>query len=130
AQADRPFLVTEYITGPSLAEYVAEHGPLPGASVRALAVGLVEALVAIHGVGVVHRDLKPTNVILSAAGPKVIDFGIAAAADATTLTRTGLIIGSPGWVAPEQVTDGVSSPAVDIFTWGLVVAYAARARSP
>src|SRR5260370_3860659 len=101
-ESPRPFLVTEYADGPSLAEHVALHGPLGAEMLYGLATGLAEALTAIHAAGVVHRDLKPSNVLLTKAGPKVIDFGIAQALDATALTNTGMMIGSAGFLAPLQ----------------------------
>ena len=94
-----------------------------------LATGLAEALTAIHAAGIVHRDLKPSNVLLTAGGPKVIDFGIAQALDTTSLTRTGITVGSAGFMAPEQVMGKAWTPA-DIFTWGVTVAYAASGQSP
>lgn len=124
-----PFLVTEYADGPSLAEHVRRSGPLDPQMLVGLATGLAEALVAIHGVGVVHRDLKPGNVILTRLGPKVIDFGIAQALDGTVMTRTGMSLGSPGFMAPEQIT-GAPGQAADIFAWGLTVAYAASGKQP
>lgn len=127
----RPYMVTEYIEGPSLADFVTAGGPFPAASLRSLAVGIATALTAIHAVRLVHRDLKPTNVLLSATGPRVIDFGIARALDDPQHhTQTGLVVGSPGWIAPEQIFDGVTSPAGDIFAWGSLVAYAATGRHP
>ena len=99
-----PFMVTEYAAGPSLSEYVEQHGPVGADMLYGLATGLAEALTAIHAAGVVHRDLKPSNVILSQDSPKVIDFGIARALDATWLTKTGMLVGSAGFMAPEQVT--------------------------
>lgn len=125
----RPFLVTEYAEGPSLAEHVSTTGPLPPRMLYGLATGLAEALSAIHAAGVVHRDLKPANVLLTAAGPKVIDFGIAQALDSTAVTRTGMTVGSPGFMAPEQVT-GRAGQAADVFAWGLTVAYAASGEPP
>ncbi|HET9169492.1 MAG TPA: serine/threonine-protein kinase [Actinospica sp.] len=127
--AASPFLVTEFADGPSLSEHVKAEGPLDPGMVYGLATGLAEALVSIHEAGVVHRDLKPGNVLLSRSGPKVIDFGIAQAQDATVLTRTGAVIGSPGFLAPEQVR-GNPGQAADIFAWGLTVAYAASGRAP
>lgn len=124
-----PFLVTEYAAGPSLAEHVRNSGPLDADMLYGLATGLAEALEAIHLAGVVHRDLKPGNVILTAQGPKVIDFGIAQPLDGTVLTRTGALIGSPGFMAPEQVV-GKPGKAADVFAWGLTVAYAASGRQP
>jgi Protein kinase domain len=125
----RPFLVTEYADGPSLAEHVRAAGPLRSELLYGLATGLAEALTAIHEAGIIHRDLKPANVLLTSAGPKVIDFGIAQAMDATVLTRTGMTIGSPGFMAPEQIT-GQAGHAADIFSWGLTVAFAANGESP
>ncbi|GGM82408.1 hypothetical protein GCM10010106_31280 [Thermopolyspora flexuosa] len=127
----RPYLVTEYIEGISLAERVGEAGPLEPALLLETAYGTAAALAAIHAAGLVHRDLKPANVILSAAGPRVIDFGIARALrHATVETLTGEVVGSPGWWAPEQVTGGEVTPAADIFAWGCLVAYAASGIHP
>ncbi len=128
-QAPKPFLVTEYADGPSLAEYVDAHGPLDPGMLYGLATGLAEALAAIHAAGIVHRDLKPSNVLLTAGGPKVIDFGIAQALDTTSLTRTGITVGSAGFMAPEQVM-GRAGTAADIFTWAVTVAFAASGRAP
>jgi eukaryotic-like serine/threonine-protein kinase len=125
----RPFLVTEYVDGPSLAEYVSAHGPLDAQMLYGLATGLAEALTAIHATAIVHRDLKPSNVLLTQAGPKVIDFGIAQALDATALTSTGITVGSAGFMAPEQVTGRAGTPA-DIFSWALTIAYAASGQQP
>ena len=126
----RPFLVTEYAEGPSLAEYIGARGALAAPMLYGLAIGLAEALTAIHGAGIVHRDLKPSNVLLTGTGPKVIDFGIAQAADATSLTRPGVTIGSTGFQAPEQITGGRSGPAADIFAWGVTIVYAASGQPP
>ena len=125
-----PFLVTEYAEGPSLAEYIEAHGPLSARMLYGLATGLAEALAAIHEAGIVHRDLKPSNVLLTTTGPKVIDFGIAQTTDATALTRPGMTVGSTGFVAPEQITDGRSSPASDVFAWGVTIAYASSGQPP
>jgi hypothetical protein len=130
AEADTPWLATEYVAGPALSEAVREHGPLPADSVRALAAGLAEALVAIHRAGVVHRDLKPANVLLAADGPRVIDFGISRAMEATELTRTGVIVGSPGFMSPEQIEGSPVTPATDVFSLGAVLAYAATGAGP
>ncbi|WP_369779554.1 serine/threonine protein kinase [Streptomyces sp. R33] len=129
AEASSPFVVMEYVQGPTLAEHVGEHGPLRGDMAHAFAVGLAEALVAIHRAGIVHRDLKPGNVLLSDQGPKVIDFGIARADDATALTRTGIAVGTVGYMAPEQVR-GQAGPPADVFAWALTVAYATTGRPP
>ena len=126
----RPFLVTEYVDGPSLAEYIDASGPLGTRMLYGLATGLAEALTAIHGAGIVHRDLKPSNVLLTGSGPKVIDFGIAQAMDATALTKPGVTIGSTGFTAPEQITGGRAGPAADIFAWGVTIAYAASGQPP
>ena len=128
-ESAKPYLATEYAEGPSLSEHVAACGPLPPQMLHGLAAGLAEALVAIHAAGVVHRDLKPGNVLLTQAGPKVIDFGIAQAMDATAVTRTGMMVGSPGYMAPEQIT-GQAGPPADVFSWGLTVAYAASGQLP
>ena len=124
-----PFLATEYAPGPSLAEFVAQYGPLSWDMLYGLATGLAEALAAIHAAGVIHRDLKPGNVLLTPTGPKVIDFGIAQALDATAVTKTGVTVGSPGFMAPEQIM-GQAGQAADIFAWGLTIAYAATGQSP
>ena len=128
-ESPKPFLATEYADGPSLAEHVGHSGPLEPELLRGLATGLAEALKAIHAAGVIHRDLKPSNVLLMSAGPKVIDFGIAQTMDATAVTRTGMMVGSPGYMAPEQVLGKAGQPA-DIFAWALVVAYAASGPPP
>ena len=128
-EAPNPFLVTEYADGPSLSEYIDTRGPLDAGMLYGLATGLAEALTAIHAAGIVHRDLKPSNVVLTASGPKVIDFGIAQALDTTSLTRTGITVGSAGFMAPEQVM-GKAGTAADIFTWAVTVAYAASGQSP
>ena len=128
-EAERPFMVTEYAEGPSLSEYISSYGALGPGMLYGLATGLAEALTVIHAAGIVHRDLKPSNVILTDAGPKVIDFGIARALDATSVTRTGMMVGSAGFMAPEQIS-GHPGPAADIFVWGVTVAYAATGRPP
>jgi WD40 repeat protein len=128
--APTPWLVTTYVAGPSLQEAIAAHGPLPIASVRGLAAGLAEALASIHAAGVVHRDLKPSNVLLAADGPRVIDFGIAKAVDASLMTRTGFTVGTPGFMSPEQLTGGQVGPASDVFSLGAVLAFAANGVGP
>ncbi|PSK81203.1 serine/threonine protein kinase [Murinocardiopsis flavida] len=128
--ADPPWLATAYIPGPSLHEAVENHGPLPTESVAALGAGLAEGLTAIHACGIVHRDLKPANVLLAADGPRVIDFGIARALDATSHTRTSTIMGTAGFIAPEQVRGRAVGPACDVFALGCMLAYAATGRSP
>ena len=124
-----PFMVTEYADGPSLAEYIDNYGCLNADMLYGLATGLAEALTVIHAAGIVHRDLKPSNVILAQDGPKVIDFGIAQTLDATSVTKTGMMVGSAGFMAPEQVT-GRPGPAADIFVWGVTIGYAAVGHSP
>jgi hypothetical protein len=125
----RPWLATLYVGGPSLQQAVKKCGPLPVATGGILAAGLAEALVAIHSSGIVHRDLKPANVLLAADGPRVIDFGIARALDGTMLTRTGLVIGSPGYMAPEHVRGGPAGPAADVFSYGATLGFAMIGRS-
>lgn len=125
-----PWLATAYVAGPSLADAVRDHGPLLSAPLLALAAGLAEGLAAIHAAGVVHRDLKPSNILLADDGPRVIDFGISRAADASVLTSTGLIVGSPGFMSPEQADGGEVGPPSDVFSFGAVLAYAATGRSP
>ncbi|MFJ6935319.1 serine/threonine-protein kinase [Streptomyces sp. NPDC101132] len=120
-----PWLATAYVPGPTVAAAVAEHGALPARTVLMLAAGIAEALQVIHGAGIVHRDLKPSNVLLASDGPRVIDFGIARAADATSLTASGVAIGTPSFMAPEQAAGGRIGPATDIFALGQVAAYAA-----
>ncbi|MDI3407812.1 serine/threonine-protein kinase [Streptomyces cavernicola] len=133
-EADRPWLATGYVAGPSLHAVVArEHGPLPERSVRILTAGLAHALREIHAAGVVHRDLKLSNVLLTIDGPRVIDFGIARALETVTdggLTRAGALVGSPGFMAPEQVRGDRITPACDVFCLGSVLAYAATGRLP
>ncbi|MEH0650617.1 protein kinase [Streptomyces scabiei] len=122
----QPWLATAYVPGPSLHAAVAEHGALPLNSVLLLLAGVAEALSVIHGAGIVHRDLKPSNVLLAADGPRVIDFGIARAADATALTGTGVSVGTPAFMSPEQAAGKPVTPASDIFALGQVAAFAAR----
>ncbi|GAB6902999.1 serine/threonine-protein kinase [Kineosporia succinea] len=129
--ADEPWLATEYVGGASLHDVVGADGPLTPELLHALASGLAEALVAIHTAGVVHRDLKPANVLLAPDGPKVIDFGIAALETATLATRTGVGLGSPGYMAPEQITGTTTiGPPADVYAWGLTMVYAATGHSP
>ncbi|GKQ34225.1 serine/threonine-protein kinase [Streptomyces sp. A012304] len=122
----QPWLATAYVAGPSLASAVGEHGPLPVPSVLLLLAGMAEALSVIHGAGIVHRDLKPSNVLLASDGPRVIDFGIARAADATALTGTGVSIGTPAFMSPEQAAGKPITPASDVFALGQVAAFAGR----
>ncbi|MER5177219.1 serine/threonine-protein kinase [Streptomyces sp. NPDC002896] len=120
-----PWLATAYVPGPSLAEAVKEHGPLPKETVLLLTAGVAEALQDIHRAGVVHRDLKPSNVLLAADGPRVIDFGVARAVDATALTHSGSAIGTPAFMAPEQALGGEITGAADVFALGQITAFAA-----
>ncbi len=130
-EADQPWMATTYIEGPTLAQRIGDRGPLGGAELRRLAIGLAEALRDIHRVGVVHRDLKPSNVVLSPEGPRVIDFGISRAADQETLTMTGRVIGTPPFMSPEQLRAprGVG-PRSDVFSLGTLLVYAATGSGP
>ncbi|MEU1213770.1 protein kinase [Streptomyces sp. NPDC005791] len=129
-EADRPWFATQYVPGPSLHDKVMEEGPLPAAEVASIGAALSEGLVAVHEAGVVHRDLKPSNILLSPKGPRIIDFGIAWATGASTLTHVGTAVGSPGFLAPEQVRGAAVTPATDVFSLGATLAYAAMADSP
>ncbi|MGW0820482.1 protein kinase domain-containing protein [Streptomyces sp. NPDC002845] len=128
--AATPWLATDYIPGPTLADAVAEHGPLPVESVLALGAGIAEALIAVQAAGLVHRDLKPSNVLLAADGPRVIDFGIVRASDGYDLTRSGALFGSFEYMCPEQATGDSIGPEGDIFSLGAVLAFAACGRAP
>jgi predicted Ser/Thr protein kinase len=131
---ETPYLVVEYVDGPSLAEVIREQGPLRGGNLHSVAVGVASALVAIHGAGIVHRDLKPANVLFALGSPKVIDFGIAKAVEATSHhTRTQEMVGTLSYMSPERFAPDAEqtlSPAADIFAWGAMVAYAATGRNP
>ncbi|MFF4569531.1 protein kinase [Streptomyces sp. NPDC001410] len=129
-EAAAPWLATAYAPGPTLSEHLAGYGPLTGGTLYAFATGTAQALAAIHQAGVVHRDVKPQNVILTPAGPRVLDFGIAHAADGTSVTRTGVLTGTPGWISPEYYRGGTAGPEGDLFAWGALVAYAATGRLP
>ncbi|MEU7767238.1 serine/threonine-protein kinase [Nocardia sp. NPDC049190] len=128
--ADPPWLATGYVAGFALSEAVAQYGPFTENSLRVLAHGLVEALLAVHAANVVHRDLKPSNVLLTLDGPKVIDFGIARAVEDSALTTTGKVIGSPGFMCPEQVTGDPVGPPADVFALGGVLVFAATGHGP
>ncbi|GAA2444201.1 serine/threonine-protein kinase [Streptomyces mauvecolor] len=129
-EAERPWFATQYVPGPSLHDKVAEEGPLTAAEAAAIGAALSEGLVAVHEAGVVHRDLKPSNILLSPKGPRIIDFGIAWATGASTLTHVGTAVGSPGFLAPEQVRGAAVTPATDVFSLGATLAYAAMGDSP
>lgn len=130
AEAAQPWLATGYVDGPSLHEAVAEHGPMPESSLVAVAAGLAEGLSAIHAAGVVHRDLKPSNVLLASDGLRVIDFGIARAAEHTALTQTGRLIGTAGFMSPEQASGSDIGPASDVFSMGGILVFAASGENP
>lgn len=126
-----PWVATGYVAGPPLSQAITEHGPLPEHAVRTLGAGLAEALHVVHGQGIVHRDVKPSNVLLALDGPRLIDFGIARALGATvSLTSTGVSVGSPGYMAPEQIRGRDVSGAADVFSLGAVLAYAATGAAP
>jgi hypothetical protein len=129
-EADRPWFATQYVPGPSLHDKVADEGPLGAAEAAAVGAALSEGLVAVHEAGVVHRDLKPSNILLSPKGPRIIDFGIAWATGASTLTHVGTAVGSPGFLAPEQVRGAAVTPATDVFSLGATLAYASTGDSP
>jgi eukaryotic-like serine/threonine-protein kinase len=125
-----PWLATAYVPGPSLADAVARHGPMPPRAALALAAGLAEGLGAIHAASVVHCDLKPSNVLLSPDGPRVIDFGISRAAEAVSVPGADLAVGSPGFMSPEQATGAEVGPPSDIFSLGAVLAFAVTGQGP
>jgi WD40 repeat protein len=128
--AETPWMVTAYIEGPSLEEAIGRYGPLPPGQVRALGAGLAEGLTAIHAHALVHRDLKPGNVIMAEDGPRIIDFGIARAIGASTLTTPGSVVGTVAYMSPEQVRGDPVLPASDVFSLGSVLAFAATGRQP
>ncbi|MFD7478666.1 serine/threonine protein kinase [Streptomyces sp. NPDC059837] len=128
--AATPWLATEYIPGPTLGQHITADGPLSGARLYALAAGTAAALAAVHAAGVAHRDVKPANVVLAPSGPRVLDFGIAHALDGTSVTRTGVLTGTTGWISPEAYSTGTTVPAGDVFAWGALIAYAATGRLP
>lgn len=129
-EATPPWLASAYIPGPSLYQAIHDHGPLPVASVAVLGAGLAEGLAAVHACEVVHRDLKPANVILAEDGPRLIDFGIARALDATSHTQTSAVLGTAAYMSPEQAAGQQVGPASDVFSLGCVLAFAATGRSP
>lgn len=127
---DPPWLATAYVAGPSLAEVIAQAGPLPEGAVWRLAGGLIEALQAIHARGLVHRDLKPANVLLAVDGPRVIDFGISRALDGTAVTASRIVLGTPAFMSPEQAEGSPAGPPSDVFSLGCVIAFAATGSAP
>src|ERR1700722_3381035 len=129
-EGPQPWLATAYVPGPSLAEAVDQRGPLPPGVVLTLGAGLAEGLQAIHAAGLVHRDLKPSNVLLADDGPRVIDFGIVRAVDASMMTQTGVVMGSPGFLSPEQAQGAAVGPPGDVFSLGLVLTFAASGEGP
>ena len=125
-----PYIVTRYVSGQTLEEVVGRGGPMTGQALARVASGLAFALAAVHAAGVVHRDLKPGNVMLARGEPVVIDFGIAQVPDSTRLTMTGMFMGTPGYLAPEVIEGQQSGPASDVHSWGATVAFAATGRPP
>ncbi|GLZ09779.1 hypothetical protein Acsp04_00150 [Actinomadura sp. NBRC 104425] len=126
---DRLYIVSEFVAGPTLADLVRDGGPLRGADLDRLAIGTATALAAVHAAGIVHRDFKPANVIMSPSGPRVIDFGVARVLDAAAET-VSQVVGTPAYMAPEQVSGGRISQAADVFAWGATMLYAATGRAP
>ncbi|MFE9319584.1 serine/threonine-protein kinase [Nocardia sp. NPDC052278] len=129
-EAERPWLANSFVSGESMAEAIRERGAMSSAQLYDFASGLAEALECIHGADVIHRDLKPDNIILTWDGPRVIDFGIARIVDATRLTEPGRIIGTLAWMPPEMLGNQEVGPPADIFAWGTLVAFAATGRPP
>jgi serine/threonine protein kinase len=127
-----PYIISEFIDGPPLYDVVLQEGAFHGASLERLAIGTATALAAIHEAGIVHRDFKPNNVLLAADGPRVVDFGIARSVNSqqSSVTATGMVVGTPGYLAPEQLTGEPLTPAVDIFAWGATMVFAATGHSP
>src|SRR4051794_16018258 len=127
-----PYIISEYIDGPPLYDVVIQEGPFTGSALERLAIGTATALAAIHEAGIVHRDFKPNNVLLASDGPRVVDFGIARSVNSqqSSVTATGMVVGTPGYLAPEQLTGEPLTPAVDIFAWGATMVFAATGHSP
>lgn len=127
-----PYIISEYIDGPPLFDVVMREGPFTGSALERLAIGTATALAAIHEAGIVHRDFKPNNVLLASDGPRVVDFGIARSVNSqqSSVTATGMVVGTPGYLAPEQLTGVPLTPAVDIFAWGATMVFAATGHSP
>ncbi|MCW2916073.1 MAG: serine/threonine protein kinase, partial [Actinomycetia bacterium] len=128
--AERPYIVTQFVPGRTLEEAVFDSGPMRGRPLQRLATGLASALAAIHGAGVIHRDLKPGNVMILDSEPVLIDFGIAQGMDATRLTATGMVIGTPGYLAPEIIEGEEAGAAADVHSWAATLVYAATGRPP
>ncbi|WP_312888826.1 serine/threonine-protein kinase, partial [Nonomuraea rhodomycinica] len=124
-EGSRPYIVSEFVPGPSLRELVLNEGPRRGAALERLAISTATALAAIHRAGILHRDFKPANVLMGPEGPVVIDFGIARALDSPGATATGMAMGTPSYLAPEQLSGGVVSEAADVFAWGVTMVFAA-----
>lgn len=129
-EAEEPWIASAYIPGPSLRQTITEHGPLPDSALRVLAAGLAEGLRVIHGHGLSHRDLKPGNILLADDGPRIIDFGIARPAEDTRITLTGVLLGTPSYMAPEQTDGAPAEPSADVFSLGTVLHYAATGSNP
>jgi serine/threonine protein kinase len=127
---EMPWLATQYVAGPTLGDAVAEHGPMPPHFLRLLAGSLAEGLAAIHAAGVIHRDLKPSNVLLADDGPRIIDFGISRIMEVSSLTRSGMLVGTPDFMSPEQASDGEIGPPSDVFSLGSLLVFAATGAPP
>lgn len=125
-----PFVATRYVDGPSLHDEVTDSGPFGGADLRRLAIGLAKALQAVHGAGVLHRDVKPSNVVLDGMTPVLIDFGLARLGNDTKITRTGFLLGTPGYLAPEVLAGDEPGPAADVHSWAATVAFAGTGNAP
>jgi predicted Ser/Thr protein kinase len=128
AEGARPYIVSEYVAGPSLHRLVATEGPRDGAALERLAIGTATALAGIHKAGIVHRDFKPQNVLIGADGPRVIDFGVARALDASATSTTSSAVGTPAYMAPEQLAGSTVGPAADVFAWAITMVFAATGR--
>src|SRR3954452_9185834 len=127
---ETPYVATRYVPGPSLHEHVRERGPITGTDLAHLAIGLMEAVIAVHRVGVLHRDIKPSNVLLEGRDPVLIDFGLARLAEDPRLTRTGWLLGTPGYLAPEILYGEDATTASDVHSWAATVVFAATGRPP
>src|SRR5690606_39241476 len=124
----RPYIVTRYVQGRALSVITANDGPIRGGDLVRLARGLAEALECVHAAGVVHRDLKPANVIIAEGEPYLIDFGIACALESASVTASGAVVGTPGYLAPEVLEGREAGPAADVFAWAATLAFAATGR--